>query len=163
MAALLRTPISYAVFGFLTLLAFIGLNTISASATADEVVQKITDFLSPNTFDIDNILRVDNDVYSVTYDDTVSTEVLGTQTVRKIGYGNSEIVTITSTPSGTYSSDAMFSPHFKYPGVEVKHVGTVKAWVLFGDNQLAAVALADADSFTNVKSSSADSFIILAQ
>ncbi|MGN6487447.1 MAG: hypothetical protein ACTHLT_06465 [Devosia sp.] len=50
----------------------------------------------------------------------VSTEVLRQSTVRKIGYGRTELVQIVETTSGTYSSDALASPNVEYPGVR-KH------------------------------------------
>jgi len=54
-----------------------------------------------------------------TYDlaPSVSTEVLKESTIRKISYGNTEFVHVLQTPSGTYSTDALQSPHVEYPGV----------------------------------------------
>jgi hypothetical protein len=48
---------------------------------------------------------------------SVSTEVVKESTIKKIGYGNTEIVHVLQTPSGTYSTDALQSPHVEYPGV----------------------------------------------
>lgn len=70
--------------------------------------------LFPESFDPRTLAK-----YDITFDDSVSTEVERTQIVKKIGFGNVERVTIVTTPSGTYSSDAIASPHVKYPGVEV--------------------------------------------
>jgi hypothetical protein len=39
--------------------------------------------------------------------------------VRKIAFGHPTVVTIVTTSSGTYSSDAITSPHVLYPGIEV--------------------------------------------
>lgn len=57
--------------------------------------------------------------------DTVSTEPLRTQYVKKIAFGRPTTVTIITTSSGTYSSDAITSPHVLYPGIDVarKHGG----------------------------------------
>jgi hypothetical protein len=57
--------------------------------------------------------------YDVVFDDSVSTEVIRQQSVTKIGFGKVTNVTIVTTPSGTYSSDAITSPYVKYPGIEV--------------------------------------------
>lgn len=49
-------------------------------------------------------------------DATVSTEVLESVTVRKIAGGRTSFVTIATTPSGVYSSDALASDNVRYPG-----------------------------------------------
>ncbi|MEO6015240.1 MAG: hypothetical protein ABIQ30_16845 [Devosia sp.] len=56
--------------------------------------------------------------YDVTYDESVSREVLSTDVVTKIGFGQKQSVQIFHTTSGTYSSDALLSPHVRYPGIE---------------------------------------------
>jgi hypothetical protein len=58
--------------------------------------------------------------YDITFDDSVSTDVQRTQTVTKIGYGYASEVSVVTTPSGTYSSDAITSPHVLYPGIDVE-------------------------------------------
>jgi hypothetical protein len=58
--------------------------------------------------------------YDITLDDSISTDVLKTQVVKKIGHGRVSSVTIVTTPSGTYSTDGIRSPHVQYPGIE-KH------------------------------------------
>ncbi|HVZ94602.1 MAG TPA: hypothetical protein VG797_08830 [Phycisphaerales bacterium] len=78
--------------------------------------------LMPIPFDTDSLAK-----YDITYDDSVSTDVVRTQTVKKIGYGAVETVTIVTTPSGTYSSDALTSPYVKYPGIEVSVKPEVRA------------------------------------
>lgn len=67
--------------------------------------------------------RIDPDIfarYAVTFDDSVSTEVQRAQTVTKIGFGYASEVSVVTTPSGTYSSDAILSPHVLYPGIDVE-------------------------------------------
>jgi hypothetical protein len=56
--------------------------------------------------------------YDITFDDSVSTDVKRTQVVKKIGHGRTSTVTIVTTPSGTYSTDGLLSPHVQYPGIE---------------------------------------------
>lgn len=58
--------------------------------------------------------------YDVTLDDdVVSTEVTHRALVSKIGFGRRSVVSIVTTPSGTYSSDALVSPYVRYPGIDV--------------------------------------------
>ena len=57
--------------------------------------------------------------YAVTYDDSVSTDVERTQIVDKISFGRRTKVTIATTSSGTYSSDALTSRYVRYPGIDV--------------------------------------------
>ena len=57
--------------------------------------------------------------YDIVLGPGVSTEVQRSRTVRKIGYGYSSTVTVVTTPSGTYSTDGLLSPHVLYPGIEV--------------------------------------------
>lgn len=49
----------------------------------------------------------------------VSLIPIATSSVRKIGYGQSRYVSISTTSSGVYSSDGLMSPHVRYPGLEV--------------------------------------------
>lgn len=61
--------------------------------------------------------------YTVSYDETVSSDPVSISRVKKIEAGRVSWVTIATTTSGTYSTDAMFSPNVRYPGVSVKRVG----------------------------------------
>ena len=56
----------------------------------------------------------------IVLDDTVSTEIKSTRVVKKIGHGRTSMVEIVTTPSGTYSTDGLLSPHVRYPGIEVE-------------------------------------------
>jgi hypothetical protein len=62
--------------------------------------------------------------YKITFDDSISTDVKRTQVVKKIGHGRTSMVTIVTTPSGTYSTDGLLSPNVQYPGIEKK----LKGW-----------------------------------
>lgn len=66
----------------------------------------------PPPFDPDSLLK-----WNYELEPGVSTEVLRQSTVKKIGYGVTEFVHVLQTPSGTYSTDALTSPHVQYPGV----------------------------------------------
>jgi hypothetical protein len=48
---------------------------------------------------------------------SVEMDILSSLTVRKIGYGKTSFVEVTTTASGTYSSDGLASPHVRYPGL----------------------------------------------
>lgn len=89
--------------------------TLAGMAFADEVM-----FGKPVNGLSDDLVRFDDRYYHVRQDESVSTTVLGHSRVRKIGYGQSSYVDIVTTPTGTYSSDAMYSPHVRYPGIEVE-------------------------------------------
>lgn len=55
-----------------------------------------------------------------TVEDTVSTKLLSTQTVRKIEAGKTSFVTVATTATGVYSSDALTSPNIRYPGIHAE-------------------------------------------
>src|SRR3569623_1256011 len=57
--------------------------------------------------------------FDFTLDASVSTKAQHVDTVQKIGFGQRSIVSIVTTPSGTYSSDAIVSPNVRYPGIDV--------------------------------------------
>ncbi len=79
--------------------------------------------------DLDNLVFFRGDAYAVTYEDSVSTEALSTAVVRKVGFGKTEFVKITTTSSGVYSSDGIGNPHFRYPGVHLEKVTPVVAFL----------------------------------
>ncbi len=94
----------------------------------------------------------------------VSLEPLSTVTVRKIAFGQTSFVTVTTTSSGVYSSDALASPHVRYPGIHVAQLqleplgGQILGWSkLTGWTK---IPLLSADSFafldTNSLPASAD-------
>jgi hypothetical protein len=86
--------------------------------------------LLPHTFDTTKLVKFDDKVYAMTLDNSVSTKPLGVTTVRKIGMGETSFVDITTTSTGTYSSEALFSPHVRYPGIIVKRLKpSVQYWV----------------------------------
>ena len=97
-------------------------NPAQMSAVAEEPVKAAAatlDKLFPNLIDPKMFKR-----YDITFDDSVSGDVVSTRHVKKIAGGRTVDVTITTTPSGTYSTDGLLSPHVKYPGVEKK----LKPW-----------------------------------
>ena len=107
--------VSYGVFGgsvfALTILAPQQIAAIAeepVKAAAATIDQLFPDPIDPRMFRH----------YDITLDDSVSTDVQRTQVVKKIGHGRTSQVTIVTTPSGTYSTDGILSPHVRYPGIE---------------------------------------------
>lgn len=88
-----------------------------------------------NTIDLSNLVFFKGKAYAVTYEDGVSTEAMSTDVVRKIGYGRTSFVNISTTSSGTYSSDGMTSPHILYPGVHVEQVPIAAAGAAAGGTE----------------------------
>ena len=63
-----------------------------------------------------HLARFNGDYYAIGIKPGVTLE--GTSVVvEKIGYGRTSFVTITTTPTGVYSSDGLASPNIRYPGV----------------------------------------------
>ena len=120
--ALIGGLIGAGVAGTLTIPMWIP--AVMASETVQSVTDAVTQVAQSATgplFEADDFVKMtDGDVrYTAHADGTVSTEVSGTQTVKKIGFGAVSTVTIVTTPTGVYSSDAIFSPNVRYPGITV--------------------------------------------
>ncbi len=86
-------------------------------AMADEVLASV----APG-FDPSNLVKFNERKYRVEHEDWVATEPLSTMRVKKIEGGEVSYVDITTTATGTYSTDGMFSRHIQYPGVHVDEV-----------------------------------------
>jgi hypothetical protein len=71
------------------------------------------------SFDASRLMKFDDALFDITTDDSVSTEPQSVTHIRKIEFGRASTVDIVTTASGTYSTDALFSPHFRYPGIDV--------------------------------------------
>ena len=93
-------------------------NPAQMSAVAEEPVKAAAatiDGLFPDLIDPKIFKR-----YDITFDDSVSGDVVSSKVVKKIAGGRTSDVTITTTPSGTYSTDGLLSPHIQYPGTTKK-------------------------------------------
>jgi hypothetical protein len=108
--------------GFAGLLAWSVLEPTSMkSALADEPVKVAAKTLSeifPRPFDPKSLRKFD-----IAVGPNVSLEVKKASTISKISYGHRTYVSIVTTPSGTYSSDALTSPNVRYPGIDVTRKG----------------------------------------
>src|SRR4051794_30504324 len=78
---------------------------VASSAFAD---------IFPKRFDPDGLVK-----FHITAGPGVSTDVERSKTITKISYGHRSYVEVVTTPSGTYSSDALTSPNVRYPGIDV--------------------------------------------
>lgn len=121
-------------------------------AIADELDTTLAEILPPagTSIDPDSLVKFDDRDYAVTYEDWVDTNALSRVTVRKIAFGRQSVVTVTSTDSATFSSEAMFSPNIRYPGVHVRAVpggaqSPIAAYL--SPNGWVTTALLDAGSF----------------
>jgi hypothetical protein len=75
---------------------------------------------APNGKALDtHLLRYGDNYMAIKTDASVSMDAFSSVVVRKIGYGETSFVTVTTTSSGVYSSDALASAHVRYPGVYV--------------------------------------------
>lgn len=107
--------------------------------TGDEIFRRplvASDFVKPDEF---------------VYEPWVSTDVVSQRTVRKIAFGETTFVTIATTPTGTYSSDGLASPHIRYPGIHPNP--EYAAW------RAAPVVVWDGVAWTEVKAGAAKSFV----
>lgn len=83
-------------------------------------------------FDTDRLVKFDGRDYQVDYADWVSTDPLSTATVKKIEAGKVTYVSITTTTTGTYSTDGLTSRHVLYPGIDVTEVTPAASnWVSY--------------------------------
>jgi hypothetical protein len=85
------------------------------------VVDVVADELPPG-FDTDNLVKIDDRLYTMDYEPWVATDPLSTATVKKIEGGEVSYVQVTTTNTGTYSTDGLTSRHVQYPGIEVEEV-----------------------------------------
>lgn len=95
--------------------------TILAAIGPGMVIKAFADE-APQGVDPSRLVRFEDKFYRVDHDASVVSEPLSTSRVKKIEGGRVSYVTITTTPSGTYSTDALFSRHVKYPGITVEQV-----------------------------------------
>jgi hypothetical protein len=77
---------------------------------------------SPKAIDPAALVRFEDRDYDVQYEDWVATDPLSHTRVKKIEMGRVSYVDITTTATGTYSTDAMFSNHIQYPGITVEEM-----------------------------------------
>ena len=99
--------VGFAVIAAPSVLAAVAETPVAAAAASVET-------LFPPPFDASKLTKFD-----ITFADSISSDIKRTDTIKKIGFGKKTIVSIVTTPSGTYSSDALTSPYVRYPGIDV--------------------------------------------
>jgi hypothetical protein len=77
--------------------------------------------------DPDQLVKFEGREYLVENADWVSTDAESTSVIQKIEGGRTSYVTVTTTATGTYSTDGLFSEHIQYPGVTVTEVSDYRA------------------------------------
>lgn len=84
------------------------------------VISAFADEFAPRGVDAASLVKFEGQDYDVGYEDWVATDPLSTSRVKKVEAGKVSYVTITTTATGTYSTDAMFSRNVQYPGISVE-------------------------------------------
>jgi hypothetical protein len=84
-----------------------------------------------------------------TVEDSVSTDVLSVNKVRKIEGGRTSFVNVATTASGVYSSDALTSPNVRYPGIHAEGQAGITFALLVGGNWVNIAPIRN-DSFVHV-------------
>lgn len=64
-----------------------------------------------------NLAKFNGAYYAIGTAPSVSMEPEASDTVRKVGYGQTSYVTVNKTSTGTYSTDGLASPYVRYPGI----------------------------------------------
>lgn len=93
--------------------------TVISAIGPGMVLEALADEFAPSGVDAASLVKFEGHDYVVDYDDWVATDPLTAVRVKKVEAGKVSYVTITTTASGTYSTDAMFSNHVQYPGISV--------------------------------------------
>lgn len=107
------------------ILLSLAVGAISAMAIATIVPGQVVAVRAdemPTGFDTGRLVKFNDREYTMDYEDWVATDPLSSVRVKKIEAGRVSYVTITTTATGTYSSDALTSKHVLYPGIEVNQV-----------------------------------------
>jgi acetyl esterase/lipase len=91
----------------------------------------------------------DNDLFKPQWstEPSVSQEVASSYEIRKIEAGKTSFVQVVNTPSGVYSSDALDSPHVRYPGIHRDKDREFDAIAYLSGGGWIGIKLRDADSF----------------
>ena len=110
---------------------------------------------APTGIDPTALVRFEGSDYDVQYDDWVDTTPTSKTRVKKVEFGHVSYVDITTTSTGTYSTDAMFSNNIRYPGITVNKVVPDMASAIsvlgFGGRWV-VLPLARGNSFVHIRS-----------
>ncbi|HTM77878.1 MAG TPA: hypothetical protein VL133_09650 [Devosia sp.] len=109
---------------------------------------------APVGIDPTSLVRFDGHDYDVQYDDWVDTTPISKTRVKKVEYGRTSYVDITTTSTGTYSTDALFSDNIQYPGITVTDAPSrgLRAISIIGlGGHWVALPLARGNSFVHIR------------
>jgi hypothetical protein len=112
--------------------------------------------------DPDGLVKFEGSAYDVQYEDWVETTPTSKSRIKKVEFGRVSYVDITTTATGTYSTDAMFSDNIQYPGIEVNDVPSRYASaisVLGIGRHWTALRLARGNSFVHIRGRNHSTFI----
>lgn len=98
-------------------------------------------------FNTDDLVKFEDRDYAVSNEDWVSSDPLSTVRVKKIEAGKVSYVTITTTATGTYSTDGMFSRHVQYPGISVTEHRPANQFSYWSNGHWTGFAAKAGDSF----------------
>ena len=98
------------------------------------VLDALADEFAPVGIDAASLVKYEDREYVVDYDASIATDPLSTVRVKKVEAGKVSYVTITTTASGTYSTDAMFSRHVQYPGISVEPAEPTRNYFRYWSN-----------------------------
>ena len=91
---------------------------VQASVASEPAVASV--FVPPPGKSLDtHLVRFGDDYDAIQTEPGVSLDPLSSVTVRKIAFGQTSFVTVMTTSSGVYSTDALANPHVRYPGIHV--------------------------------------------
>lgn len=113
------------------------------------VFAAFADEYAPGGVDAASLVKFEGRDYTVDYDSWIATDPLSTTRIKKVEAGRVSYVTITTTATGTYSTDAMFSNHVQYPGINVAPDGPSRNVFHYWNNgHWSAFSTSVADSFS---------------
>lgn len=98
-------------------------------------------------FDTADLIKFEERDYAVTNEDWVSSKPLSSVQVKKIEAGQVSYVTITTTATGTYSTDGMFSRHVQYPGISVEELRPRNQFSYWSNGRWSGFSARAGDSF----------------
>ena len=108
---------------------------------------------APAGIDVAGLVKFNDHDYAVHYEDWVDTTPTARSRVKKIEFGRVSYVDVTTTSTGTYSTDALFSNHIQYPGISVDREAPQllsAISVLGGGGQWLALPLMRGNSFVHI-------------
>ena len=115
-------------------------------ATMPALANEVLASVAPG-FDTSKLVKFNDEDYHVEHEDWVATDPLSTVRVKKIEGGEVSYVDITTTATGTYSTDGMFSRHVQYPGIHVEKVDPRNRFSFWISDRWQSFAVRSGDSF----------------